>query len=104
MRGNERGKRPGAGGQIKVARERNAVVGGVGEAAVTLRHGHVVDPQRRGLGGWRAVPDAVVEQDRIGNADLADVVHARRRENQVCFRAIDIEFAQDARAQLRHPA
>src|SRR2546429_147629 len=33
MRGNERGKRPGAGGQIKVARERNAVVGGVGEAA-----------------------------------------------------------------------
>ena len=46
MRGNERGKRPGAGGQIKVARERNAVVGGVGEAAtgfdLLLGCGHCV--------------------------------------------------------------
>ena len=46
MGGNERGKRPGAGGQIKVARERNAIVGGVGNAAtgfdLLLGCGHCV--------------------------------------------------------------
>src|SRR5439155_7779407 len=36
MGGHERGKRPGAHGQIKVARERNAVVSGVRDAGVCL--------------------------------------------------------------------
>src|SRR5262245_61330454 len=36
VRGNERGKRPGAGGQIKIAEQRNAIMAGIGDPAAGL--------------------------------------------------------------------
>src|SRR5262249_34893058 len=61
VRGNERGKRPDAGGQIKIAEERNAIMGGVGDPAAgfdRLRCGHCLSFLARGhsVGRWLLPP------------------------------------------------
>src|SRR5260370_19388008 len=103
VRGDERGKRPGASGQIKIAEQRYAVMGGVGDPAAgldRLRCRHFVSfpgfESARTNGGWPTYVFSCLAHDGAAHS-----VRSPPNQTPACRGLVTLRMAGSGHARIR---